>query len=308
MKRVLIITSPRDDVNWLESSSDVARGLLGFVEATSDRRQTVSVTTVDRLLFRMGDELSVWDNYNKRDLADYDLIHIRGAHHGDLNLLDFIRTIGLYAEHKKVELIDSIDVWHGSNGKLSQMMQSSINDISVPNTISAWRGGDLVDHAVDLQQYPIIIKANIGMKGQDNHLIKSSSEARELLERSVSQYVVQQYIPNSGDYRVLFLGNHSSPLIFKRTPSGHSHLNNTSRGGSAVLQESIPKEAFDMSVKAARLSGRTVAGVDIIQNSETGEWLLLEVNSNPALSMGVFYSEKVDAYRNMLNSVLERDS
>jgi endo-1,4-beta-xylanase len=85
------------------------------------------------------------------------------------------------------------------------------------------------------------------------------------------KYILQNFIPNDGDYRILVLNN-KPVMAIKRVAAEGSHLNNTSQGGTAsrVALDAMPSEALDVAVRATRLAKLAVAGADIIIDNQTG--------------------------------------
>lgn len=304
MKKILIITSPRDP-KWLESSSDIARGLLSFAADISDKTMSVHITTLDRLIFTISAHtMGVWDDYNGRDLLEYDAIHMRNLDK-DINSLDYARAIYAYATHHAVHVVEEADRG-GAYGKLSQMVLFHLAGLPVPHTVASWSGSVLIRKTNTLSM-PLIVKANNAMKGEYNYKITSHDELVGKIAMSPQSFVAQEFVPNNGDYRVLFIGEYSDPLIFKRSSIDGSHLNNTSKGAQVerVAMSDFPKEALEMCVKAAVTVGRKVTGVDVMQDVRDGSWVLLEANANPALSMGEFLQEKRHMYRSMLETIFE---
>jgi glutathione synthase/RimK-type ligase-like ATP-grasp enzyme len=123
------------------------------------------------------------------------------------------------------------------------------------------------------------------------------------LEKTDAEMLAQRYHPNDGDYRVLIMDGRE-PLVIKRTAAGGSHLNNTSQGGSAELDE-LPVGLLEQSKSLAKELKMTVAGVDILRDKQTGEMLFLEVNSQPQLLTGAFVDKKKKLFGDLLGSILD---
>ena len=93
-----------------------------------------------------------------------------------------------------------------------------------------------------------------------------------------------------------------------RTPIAKTHLNNIAAGGRGELIDpsSLPERLIDDAVAAAVAEGLQVAGVDMIVDSETGKWYVMEVNGSPALAVGIFTEEHMQAYTEYLEQLLDR--
>lgn len=143
--------------------------------------------------------------------------------------------------------------------------------------------------------FPVVVKVIDGMSGNYNHVARNKQELQNLPLKPDRHYMVQEFIPNSFDYRVGVIGGKIC-FVMKRTRTRQdTHLNNTSKGATAEFVEvsDFPKKYADIALKAARALNRwDISGVDLIINSDTGQPYVLEVNRTPAIAMGV--SEDVD--------------
>jgi glutathione synthase/RimK-type ligase-like ATP-grasp enzyme len=96
-------------------------------------------------------------------------------------------------------------------------------------------------------------------------------------------------------------------VIERARRNDKTHLNNTSQGAPAkiVSLETIPPELRRASTKAAKILEREIAGVDILQDKNTGLWYCLEVNDGPQLASGSFIKEKNVAFAEFLQRKVE---
>lgn len=151
-------------------------------------------------------------------------------------------------------------------------------------------------------QYPLIIKDNNGRKGRLNFIAYTKDEALNIVDENPDvDFIIQAFIPNKGDYRVLVIGGEPKLAIYRQA-SDESHLNNTSQGASSqiVPLESISEAAMADVVRAAQLENLQIAGVDLMFDSETGQHYILEVNSSPQLATGAVTELKLKAYTDYL--------
>ncbi|CAN5407009.1 hypothetical protein BH10PAT4_BH10PAT4_5030 [soil metagenome] len=305
IKNVLVLTSPREP-DWIDrASNEVSKGLHDFIATlNADGDIKFAVSTLDKLDFSIVDGIvSIFDNYTKKDLSAYDLVHFRNV----MLFPDFARAITLYMESRGRQAFEKVDVDTPEYGKLSQMILFAQNSINVPNTWATW---DVRNIRSLISQkkltLPLVIKANNGIKGRDNYLVRNNEQLDDVVTKSKGvRFVIQEFIPNDGDYRVLCFTD-EAPLIFKRVAAEGSHLNNTSQGGSSyeIDVADFDQKALTMSRTAAKLMRRRLAGVDTIQDNKTGNWYVLEVNANPALSGGALLDRKVTGYKKMIEEML----
>lgn len=154
--------------------------------------------------------------------------------------------------------------------------------------------------------YPLVIKDNNGKKGRFNFIAHTKERALEILHRDKEiDFIIQAFIPNKGDYRVLVFGD-QPVLVMYRQAQGDSHLNNTSQGATAEMLplESVDPAILEIAKTAARTEDIEVAGVDVMKNDETGEYFVVEVNSSPQLASGAYPELKSAAYATYLKSLL----
>ena len=125
--------------------------------------------------------------------------------------------------------------------------------------------------------------------------LKNISELRDLVERlekrnesavemgkQVKNYrgfLVQQYIKNDGDFRVMTVG-YKCIGGFKRQPKVERLVLNQSEGKSRGLVE-VPGDVAETAERAARVLGVEVAGTDLVRNTEDGKVYIIEVNEAP---------------------------
>ncbi len=130
-------------------------------------------------------------------------------------------------------------------------------------------------------RYPFVQKPNKGSKGEGVELIRNASDL-ELFTQNIDQQVYQNFIQNSGDYRVFILGGRMLGAI-KRTPQKGSFLNNISQGGKAetVTDPKILSELRRIGTTIASIFELTLCGVDIVFDEETRNFVFLEVNTVP---------------------------
>ncbi|MGH8402514.1 MAG: 30S ribosomal protein S6--L-glutamate ligase, partial [Gammaproteobacteria bacterium] len=106
-----------------------------------------------------------------------------------------------------------------------------------------------------------------------------------------AHFLVQQFIRESRgtDIRCFVIGGKVVASMKRLARKGEFRAN-LHRGGSAEAVRITPTER-DMAVKAARIMGLNVAGVDIIRANKGS--LVLEVNSSPGLE-GIETATKKD--------------
>ncbi|MFA6602861.1 MAG: hypothetical protein WCT01_03595 [Candidatus Shapirobacteria bacterium] len=226
----------------------------------------------------------------------------------------FFRTTGKHWEEVDL-IINSIDKENGpvvvdpivKAGKPDmackawQMMALSRAGLPVPKTVYGSLGYlvTVMGGVTAPFTFPVILKGSGGDRGTrvfkaDNleELEKLASEWRRLEIEDGKRFMLQEFIENRGDYRVLVLGEKVLGVM-KRTSGGADFRNNFSMGGKVEVAD-LPQDIKKMAVEATRASGLMVAGVDVMprqqlrslggqaQLSENREdYVILEVNKGP---------------------------
>lgn len=290
-------------MGWFES--DRSNKLSQFKATVSDKANfDLFVSSIDQMLIKViGGKVSIFDLRNDLDIRQYDIVHLRNV---DVGAQDYVVALTNYVKFFGGVVFEEIDTQLFSGGKVSQMVLFALRGLSVPDTISCYDRLALKNNIQPLG-YPLILKDNNGMKGQINYLIKNSHELDNVLDLNPETVLVaQSFIENDGDYRVLCVGD-GERLIFKRVAVEGSHLNNTSQGAQSVKisKTNMPKVAMQLAEDVIKVSGRSVAGVDIVNAKGTDNWYIFEVNLFPAVSAGSFIDEKIDLYINLMNKLLD---
>ena len=84
---------------------------------------------------------------------------------------------------------------------------------------------------------------------------------------------------------------------YGRKAGGNDWRTNITSGGS-VFKREIPKDVIDLALKAVKVTGLDIAGVDIIYDRKKKEYVVLEVNGIPAFitpeqeKVGIDYNDK----------------
>lgn len=131
---------------------------------------------------------------------------------------------------------------------------------------------------------PLIVKLMESTHGQGIVLAETEKAAEGVINafRGLNaNFLVQEYIKeaNGSDIRCFVIGDRIVAAM-QRTAKEGDFRSNLHRGGTASQIKLTPEERA-LAIKAAKVMGLDVAGVDIIR-SERGP-LVLEVNSSPGL-------------------------
>lgn len=272
---------------------DYYEGYVDFFKrsaATAQSDAVIKTCLMDDLVISVGDgSFTIYDTYNQQDLAGYDVFILRGDNFR--RSMDVIGTINEFAKEHNIPMINEYNDVKDSS-KLLQAVQ--FHKLAIPVARTLYVNPGVLSTTATLEwEFPCVMKAVHGSHGNYNYVVHSFDEVREHLDENPdNRFVLQRFIPNDGDYRVLIIGD--EVLIIGRSAVGDSHLNNTSQGGEAILipVDQLPAKVIEDAKKIMKHLGMTIAGVDAIANKETGEYSFLEVNAQPQLQSGAFIPEK----------------
>jgi len=131
---------------------------------------------------------------------------------------------------------------------------------------------------------PLVIKMIEGTQGVGVVLAETNKAAQSTIQalRSLkANILVQEFIKESSgtDIRCLVIGNKVVATMLRKGPEGEFR-SNLHRGGRAEKVRISPKERAT-AVKAAKIMGLRVAGVDMLRSNQGP--VIMEVNSSPGL-------------------------
>jgi len=171
-----------------------------------------------------------------------------------------------------------------SRDKLRSLQLLSRKGIGLPSTGYAHDPDDIQDLIKMVGGAPLVIKLLEGTQGIGVVLAETKKAAESVIEAFMglnANIMIQEYIKEAGgaDIRCLVVGD-KVVAAMKRQALPGEFRSNLHRGGSASIVKITPGERAT-AVKAAKIMGLNVAGVDLLR-SERGP-LVMEVNSSPGL-------------------------
>ena len=171
-----------------------------------------------------------------------------------------------------------------SRDKLRSLQLLARKDVGLPNTGFANNPDDVQDLIKMVGGAPLVVKLLEGTQGIGVVLAETKKAAESVIEAFMglkANILIQEYIKEASgaDIRCLVVGG-KVVAAMKRQAQAGEFRSNLHRGGSATLIKITPAERAT-AVKAAKVMGLNVAGVDLLR-SERGP-LVMEVNSSPGL-------------------------
>lgn len=171
-----------------------------------------------------------------------------------------------------------------SRDKLRSLQLLSRKDVGLPRTGFANKPDNIKDLIKNVGGAPLVIKLLEGTQGIGVVLADTNKNAESIIEAFMglkANILVQEFVKEAGgsDIRCLVIGN-KVVAAMKRQGAEGEFRSNLHRGGTAQLVKLTPGERAT-AVKAAKVLGLNVCGVDILQ-SNNGP-VVMEVNSSPGL-------------------------
>jgi len=185
--------------------------------------------------------------------------------------------MGVYPLNESVAITRSRD-------KLRSAQLLARKGIGMPVTGFAHNPDDIQDLLKEVGGAPLVIKLLEGTQGIGVVLAETQKAAESVIQAFMglkANIMVQEFIKEAGgaDLRCLVVGEKIVAAMKRQGPEGEFR-SNLHRGGSASLIRLTPEER-STAVRAARIMGLNVCGVDILRSNHGP--VVMEVNSSPGL-------------------------
>lgn len=288
----------------LFAQTSVEKGLAdpeGLTRLLNETSVDISVqwAYLEDLVFKLSNEhIDLYDARNEQPIETYSKVYFRywGAQEG--HAIAAARICKL----KGIPFLDSETLQVGSKNKITQYVNLHEAKVAFPRTLIASSENMLRYYASSGFSFPFIMKDKGGTRGQNNYLVRDETHMKEIIQSNPDViFVLQEFIPNNGDYRVIVAGTEIK-LVIRREAKGDSHLNNTSQGGSATIvqNDELPEQVLEACVRASQFYGREFAGVDIVRSQLDGKYYCFEVNRAPQIESASFQKEKAQILASLL--------
>ena len=194
-----------------------------------------------------------------------------------------------------------------SRDKLRSMQILAEAGINMPVTGFASHTKDIEGVIESVGSTPLVMKLLQGTQGQGIVLAETRKAAESVMSafrQLDADIMVQEYIKESSgtDIRAFVIGNRVVAAMKRVAPEGEFRSN--LHRGAHVEKITLTSEENQVAIRAAKILGLTIAGVDLMR-SKRGP-LILEVNSSPGLQ-GIESCTKTDVASQMI-TFIERKS
>ena len=239
---------------------------------------------------RLGMEVDPIEKGDLARLAEYDALFIRETTSIDNHTYRFARR----AEQEGMPVIDDTVSMIRCTNKvyLKELLES--HNISIPRSLVLSGRADLVQAERELG-FPMVVKVPDGSFSRGVHKVDNRASLESLaadLFVDTDLLLAQEFMPTKYDWRVGVLGGevlfacqylmaYNHWQIIKHTTDGRS----VEGSYRCVAVEDAPPEVIQTAVKAARLIGNGLYGVDLKQNAQGVH--VIEINDNPNLDSNI---------------------
>nr|WP_320049155.1 30S ribosomal protein S6--L-glutamate ligase [uncultured Desulfuromonas sp.] len=235
-------------------------------------------------------------HYKGRELSDFDAVIPRiGASitfYGTAVVRQF-EMMGVFCVNESVAISRSRD-------KLRSLQLLARKGVGLPVTGFAHSTkftGDLISQVGGA---PLVVKLLEGTQGVGVVLAETQNAAESVIEafRGLKQNIlVQEFVKeaNSCDIRCFVVGERVIAAMMRKGKAG-DFRSNLHRGGSVLTVRLTPEER-STAVRAAKIMGLNVAGVDILRSNHGP--VVMEVNSSPGLE-GIETATEIDVAGKMI--------
>jgi D-alanine-D-alanine ligase-like ATP-grasp enzyme len=253
------------------------------------------------------------------DMKDFDGWYFRSVG----SELEWSKLLQLYAKKHNIPVVDEYLLTEGPLRRFKSVMTWQLMEAGVkyPKSeyIETWND---LEKFLKEATFPLIVKLSQGGRhGMGTFWIREFEDLaklKEILEERkekaikkgekspmVRGFLVQEYIENDGDYRVMTVG-YKCIGGFKRQVKEEKLILNKSQGNSVGLTE-VPEAVAKTAEAAAKALEVEVAGTDLVISKKTGEVYIIEVNEAPQFK--VFEKRtKVNAPRKILEYCIAKFS
>lgn len=156
--------------------------------------------------------------------------------------------------------------------------------------------------------FPVVLKPDMGTNGVGIYLLQNMEDAGGIDWKN--GLLVSPYLENDGDYRVFVLGGVAYGAMKRIGNDNPADFVAKSAGVQKLRAENVEIETKlrEIAVQTALLLGLEYAGVDILRESGTDRYYVLDVNVSGGWQNGYRETTGVDVPRELVQWFVERDA
>lgn len=296
----------RSEKNFQRKKYDLA--ILVNPDETTPPSDTKAIQKFVKAADKVGFSVDLITKNDLGKLSQYDALFIRETTNVNHHTFRFAKK----AESEGLVVMDDSDSILRCTNKvyLNEVLQA--NQIPTPKSYILSKQAPL--DVLSSLQFPFVIKQPDSCFSQGVVKVNNEKELKQtvtaLFQKS-DLLIVQEFMPTSFDWRIGVLDN--TPFYVCKYFMARNHwqivnwTNKQSDNGRAetLMIADTPSPVLDMAVKASKLIGDGLYGVDIKESN--GQYYVIEVNDNPSIDAGI--EDKVikdQLYLNIMDTFMQR--
>lgn len=167
---------------------------------------------------------------------------------------------------------------------IPSILTSTLNDTIIKN--------------VELFKYPVVVKDVNLDRGEGIWKINNYDELKNFFSQTKKLYLIQKFIPNDGEWRVITIKNKTVLIAKKNKILDISKKNIDDRKS---VKGELPEDVICMCENISKHLFSDIIGLDIIQDINDEKYYILETNSSPhfymfSLVTGISIPDKIVDY------------
>lgn len=311
-KHLLSLKSAKSKVLCITSKPTETNKFLAKVKKYNSVDVEYKTAMFDNLLFDINGSLTaVTNTVDGSDIANHSIVYVKSH----WNYPEMASALAEYLNYKSVSFLNKEIGSYTSRGKLSESMKLAIHSVPIPRSFVGYPNviknqSEMIFAEIG---FPFVLKSASATKGKDNYLVRDKKVFGQLIKDVSGDdiYIAQAFIPSEGFYRINIFGKER--VVVFRSKFGDEdplkdHLNKPFGGVNSRLVpvKEVSSGLLQLAVRASIYTNRQIAGVDIIQDKDSGKCYILEVNSSPQLRSGSYVDEKAIKFAKFIDKELKR--
>lgn len=229
------------------------------------------------------------------NLNTMDLMYFRAVG----NAYGIVNTLLNIAREHDIPTVDWYLNADGASPRTKENMHNALNEyLEQPKFAMASGIGNIEYAARDMKlACPYVAKVSKGgRQGMGTFLVsrpddidsiraeltrRNEEEEGYVYNRGSCDWIVQEYIPNNGDYRAFVIGDECIGVTKRGAKRDRLVLNKSSHGSRKFKNGRWPMSVGQLAINASRVMKVDIAGVDIVRHTRTGHLYVIEVNETP---------------------------
>lgn len=237
-------------------------------------------------------ENSIAIKFNGVNLKKFNCVYFRMVRENK----NFAFIISRLAKKYRIKYFDKLYEQTAGSTKLIQTFLLAEKGISVPRTYySPEYSAKKISTAIKFLKFPIVIKKCNTSQGRGVFLAKNKKDLIQKLSKiKGKEAILQEYIENDFDYRILVLGSRVAVAEKKIRTSKTDFRSNIRLGAEEKFLPllEVSEKIKNIAREAARTTNVQIAGVDVVMDKK-GKLFIFEVNSTPVFTLDEEISNEI---------------